>query len=229
MLFHSADLIGWIKDYVMQVPLEWFVFSGSFLEEVVSPIPSMLITGIAGSLALMRHEDWRYLALLAILASSGKTIGAWLYYFFGDKGEDLLIGRVGRWFGVTHADVERVGARFTGHHWKDGGLLFLIRAVPFMPTTPFSVASGIFKMDIRVFLLATLSGYFVKDLGYVLAGYFGIAKLSTLWHDLRDVKWIFDDLVAIAIVISLYLLYRHRHHGRHVWQLVCRFFDRKRQ
>ena len=76
------------------------------------------------------------------------------------------------------ADVERVGKRFTGHHWKDGGLLFLIRAVPFMPTTPFSVASGIFKMDIRVFLAATLSGYFVKDLGYVLAGYFGIAKLS---------------------------------------------------
>lgn len=218
----------WLKTYAEQMPLGWFVFTGSFFEEVISPIPSMLITGTAGSFLLVRQDPVWFIFVLAFLASSGKTLGAWLYYVLGDKGEDLLIGRVGRFLGVTHLDVERVGKRFTGHHWKDGGVLFLIRVLPFMPTTPFSLAAGIFKMDRRVFLLATLTGYFLKDMVYIFIGYFGLATLATLWQDIEHIKWIFDSIVWFAIIGSLYLLYHHRHRGKHAWRWICRFFDQKR-
>lgn len=228
MLLHSPDIALWLKLYAAQVPLGWFVLTGSFLEEVISPIPAMLITGIAGSIALMRHDLWWQILFLAFLASLGKTLGAWIYYWLGDRGEDLLIGRVGRWFGVTHSDVERVGKRFTGHHWKDGGALFLVRVLPFMPTTPFSVAAGVFKMDTWVYLCVTLGGYFLKDTGYILLGYFGFAKISTLWRDIDHIKWMFDSAVWLAIGIALYLLYRHRHKGKHAWRFLCRIFDQKR-
>jgi len=226
MFFSAHHMSAWFAWYASHVPLGWFVLGGSFLEEFVSPIPAMFITGLAGSIALVRHEEWWYLGFLAILASVGKTSGAYLYYLLGDKGEDLLIGRIGKWFGVTHADVEKVGKRFTGQHWKDGGALFLTRALPFMPTTPFSVAAGIFKMDIRVYVSVTLGGYFIKDMGYLLVGYFGLAKLSTLWRDIEHVKVIFDIGSILFIGISLYLLYRHRHHGRSAWRSFCRFCRR---
>lgn len=227
MLFHPSEIALWLKMYASHVPLGWFVLSGSFLEEAISPIPSMLITGIAGSIALIRHDSWWQVLLLGALASTGKTLGAWMYYVIGDAGEYLLSGRIGRWFGVTHADIKRVGARFTGNHWKDGGALFLTRVLPFMPTTPFSIAGGIFKMDVWVYLLVTFVGYFIKDTGYILAGYFGLAKISTLWRDINHVKLVFDIAITLAIPISLYLLYRHRHRGRHAWRLLCRIFDRK--
>ncbi len=226
MFFSVYHWNAWFAWYAAHVPLGWFVLVGSFLEEFISPIPAMFITGLAGSIALIRHEAWWYLGFLAILASLGKTSGAYLYYLLGDKGEDILIGRVGKWFGVTHADVERVGKRFTGQHWKDGGALFLTRVLPFMPTTPFSVAAGIFKMDTRLYIFVTLFGYFIKDLGYLFVGYFGLARLSTLWRHIEHVKIIFDLATAFFIGASLYLLYRHRHQGRSVWRFLRRFFQK---
>lgn len=226
MFFSAHHLSAWFAWYATHVPLGWFVLVGSFLEEFISPIPSMFITGIAGSIALVRHEEWWYLVFLAVLASFGKTLGAYFYYFLGDKGEGILVGRVGKWFGVTHVDIEKVGKRFIGQHWKDGGALFLTRVLPFMPTTPFSFAAGIFKMNIRVYIIVTLVGYFIKDMGYLLVGYFGLAKLSTLWRDIEHVKMVFDVIIILLIGISLYLLYQHRHHGRSIWRFGCRFFQK---
>ncbi len=223
MWFETHEIGAWLAFYALHMPLGWFVFWASILEEVVSPIPAMLVTGLAGSVALVRHEAWWYLLMLAALASLGKTLGAWLYYSIGAQAEKMLIGRVGKWFGVTHADIERVGQRFTGQHWKDAGLLFFTRLLPFMPTTPFSVAAGIFRMDIRVYLATTALGYLLKDTGYILAGYFGVAKLSTLWRQIEHVKMVVDAALALVILVSLFVLYRHRHRGRHVWHRLCRW------
>jgi membrane protein DedA with SNARE-associated domain len=225
-MFSLYDLSAWCAEYAALVPLGWFVLVGSFFEELVSPIPAMFITGTAGSIALLRQEAWWYLGFLALLASGGKTVGASIYYVLGDKAEDILIGRVGKWFGVTHADIEQAGTRFASQHWKDGGALFLTRVLPFMPTTPFSLAAGIFKMDMRVYLSVTLIGYLIKDMGYLLVGYFGFAKLSTLWRDLEHVKIVFDVATAFFIGLFLFLLYRHRHDGEQAWRFACRFFQR---
>lgn len=203
-----------IREYALEVPLEWFVFLGSFAEEVVSPIPSALIMGTAGSLALMQGAGPGYLVFLVLIGNIGKTLGSWIYYFLGDRLEDLLVKKIGRFFGVKHEDIEAIGRRFTGHHWKDGGMLFVIRALPFVPTTPVSIAAGIIKMDIRIFLVATYCGNIVKDLVYIFAGYMGLAKLHTLWREIVPVKAGVDIMVAIGVVAFLVFLYIHRGRGK---------------
>ena len=219
-----------VRDAALQMPLEWFVFFGSFFEEVVSPIPSALIMGTAGSLALMHGEPLWFLVFLSAFGNIGKTLGAWLYYFLGDKLEDLLIGRIGRFLGVTHKEIESIGKRFQGHHWKDGGLLFFLRVIPFVPTTPVSLAAGIIKLDLRIFLVATYAGNFVKDLFYIYAGYAGLASLRKLWHTLMPLKFGADIAVAIGIVAFLFFLYMHRGRGQRFMRYCgaqCRkFLDR---
>ncbi|MDO8565616.1 MAG: VTT domain-containing protein [Candidatus Moranbacteria bacterium] len=210
-----------VRAYATQVPLPWFVFIGSFLEEVISPIPSAFIMGTAGSLALFHKETLWYLLLLALIGNIGKTLGAWLYYFLGDKLEDLLIRPITKYLGVRHEDIQSIGARFTGHHWKDGGVLFLLRLLPPFPTTPVSLAAGIIKMDLRVFLVATYAGNFFKDLLYLYAGYIGLAKLHTLWRTIEPIKFGVDILVAIAIIVFLILLYMHRVKGQRFFE-YCR-------
>src|SRR3989338_549785 len=128
-----------VRAYATEVPLPWFVFIGSFFEEVISPIPAALIMGVAGSLALLDDRTFWYLS-------------------------------------IRHEDIENIGARFVGHHWKDGGILFLLRLLPPFPTTPVSLAAGIIKMDLRVFLAATYAGNFFKDLLYLYAGYAGLGS-----------------------------------------------------
>lgn len=217
----------WLKALSENVPLEWFVFLGSLAEEIISPIPAMLVTGITGALALASGDVWWCIGILALLASVGKALGAYVYYCIGDKLEDLLIGTVGKRIGVRHEEIENVGKHFTGHHWKDGGALFLIRVLPFLPTTPVSIACGIFKMDWRVFLGATFGGYFLKDIGYIAIGYFGLAAIESAWKDIAFVKQFVDIAVGIAIIWFFFFLYEHRHKGRHIWHACCRWLDRK--
>lgn len=215
------NLEHFVRYAALHLPLEGFVFIGSFLEEVISPIPSALIMGMAGSVALMRDENIWYLFLLALVGNVGKTLGAWIYYFLGDKLEDLFIPKATKWFGIRHEDLENIGKRFVGHHWKDGGVLFLLRIFPPFPTTPVSITAGIIKMDIRVFLLATYAGNFFKDLVYLYIGYAGIAKLHTLWRRIDDVKTIVDVAVVIAILALLFVLYTERGRGRVLYHRFC--------
>lgn len=210
-----------VKYGALHLPLEAFVFLGSFLEEVVSPIPSALIMGVAGSVALMREEPLWFLLLLAAIGNVGKTLGAWFYYFLGDKLEDLFIPKAKKWFGISHQDLENIGKRFVGHHWKDGGVLFLLRLLPPFPTTPVSITAGIIKMDLRVFLLATYAGNFFKDLLYLYIGYAGIAKLHTLWRHIDDVKLVVDVAVLLIIALFLFILYTERGRGKALYHRFC--------
>lgn len=203
------------------MPLEAFVFIGSFLEEVISPIPSALIMGTAGSLALMQGETLGYLLLLAAVGNLGKTLGAWCYYMLGDKLEDVFIPKATKWFGIRHEDLENIGKRFVGHHWKDGGVLFLLRLLPPFPTTPVSIVAGIIKMDLWVFLIATYAGNFFKDLLYLYIGYAGIAKLHTLWRHVENVKVIFDIAIIIGFAVLLFILYTERGRGRELYHRFC--------
>lgn len=203
-----------VKYYALHMPLEVFVFVGSFFEEVISPIPSALVMGTAGSLALFHKEALWYLLVLAAIGNLGKTLGAWFYYFIGDKLEDLLVKKMTRWFGIKHEDLQNIGKRFVGHHWKDGGVLFLLRLFPPFPTTPVSITAGIIKMDLRVFLLATYMGNFFKDLIYLYIGYAGLAKLYILWRDVEHLKTPVSIAVILFIGMVLFILYTEQGRGR---------------
>ncbi len=210
----------WVREYAVSVPLEWFVFLGSFAEEVISPIPSALIMGTAGSLALIQGKAFWYVIWLAVIGNVGKTLGAWLYYVLGDKLEDLLIRPINRLLGIRHEEIENIGKRFVGHHWKDGGVLFFLRLIPFFPATPVSLACGIIKMDIRVYLLATYAGNFFKDLFYIYVGYAGLAAFHTLARKLDHVKFGIDVLVGIVIIAFLFSLYIHRGRGKEWFEKI---------
>jgi membrane protein DedA with SNARE-associated domain len=203
------------------MPLEAFVFVGSFFEEVISPIPSALIMGTAGTLALMQGKVLWYLVLLAAVGNVGKSLGAWCYYFLGDKLEDVLMPKMTSWFGIRHTDLESIGKRFVGHHWKDGGILFLLRMLPPFPTTPVSIVAGMIKMDLRVFLVATYAGNFVKDLIYLYIGYAGIARLGVLWRYINTVKTVIEIAMLIAFGVLLFVLYTERGRGQTLYHQFC--------
>lgn len=210
--FHTIE--QFITHFATTVPLPLFVFIGSFLEEVISPIPSALVMGTAGTLAMIDGNAFWYLLVLATIGNIGKMGGAWIYYFIGDKLEDILVKPLTKYFGINHRDIESIGKRFTGHHWKDGGVLFLIRLLPPFPTTPVSLACGIIKMDVRVFLVATYAGNFFKDLLYLYIGYAGFASLHFLWHQTNKVKLGVDIILTSAIIAFFVFLFLYQGRGQ---------------
>lgn len=226
MLNFLVTIEQWVKTYATEVPLEWFVFIGSLFEEIVSLVPSPLIMGTAGSLALIDDRSLWYLFWLALIGNLGKTLGAWAYYAVGDKLEDILIKPLTKYFGVRHEEIENFGKRFTGHHWKDGGVLFLLRVIPFFPALPVSLAAGIIKMDVRIFLVATYAGNFFKDLFYLYAGYAGLAQLHTLWREMEPIRIGIDIIIVFTALIALVFLYMHQGRGRRFAVLCAKYLRR---
>jgi membrane protein DedA with SNARE-associated domain len=206
-MFDIKEIEMLLRAFATSMPLGAFSFFGSLLEEVVSPIPSYLIMGIVGTLAFAQKISFAGLLLLVVIGSLGKTIGAAFYYFIGDKLEDLLRNSLGRFFSVRPETIENFGKRFTGKHWKDGGVIFLLRLFPITPTTPVSIACGIFKIRFDVYFLATYLGYFFKDLVYILLGYYGVASVGKLWKEVHwykvEIEWILA-LMAFGAFLTFF-------------------------
>jgi len=146
---------------ISQIPLELVVFIGSIIEEIFPPLPSPLLLVITKIATYNQNFLILYMLLLASIAAFGKTIGSLFLYFLADKTEDLIIGRFGKWFNLSHKDVENIGRRFTGS-WKDIIILIFLRAVPIIPTTPVSLVCGIIKLNISTYLASTFIGSFIR-------------------------------------------------------------------
>src|SRR3990172_1386506 len=91
-------------------PLEVFVLVGSFIEEVIAPIPSPFVMTSAGAIASTLIKGVLYLVALALLGAVGKVAGAWVLYVVSDKAEDFILSsKVGKWIGFSHKEVESLG------------------------------------------------------------------------------------------------------------------------
>src|SRR3990167_9664077 len=95
--------------YADKLPLEVFLFAGSIIEEVIAPIPSPFIPVGAGTVAAVQEKPLLFLFWLAGFGAVGKVIGAWVLYFAAYKAEDIVLGKFGKFLGVSHKEIESVG------------------------------------------------------------------------------------------------------------------------
>lgn len=168
--------------FIRSLNLEVFVTLGSFIEEVFAPIPSPFIMTTAAVLAVEKQYAWWAFGVLALLGAFGKTLACWLVYFVADKSEDIVVSKFGRYFGVTHQQVERVGSWFS-RGWWDEVILFVLRAVPLAPSFMISVVCGLIKTNLRSYLFATFTGTLVRNGIYLLIGIYG-------WETIQH--WFFE-------------------------------------
>ena len=217
-------LNGWFRDFAQAVPLPCFVFVASALEEIISLIPASLVMGLAGSVSLVRGYNVFYLMLLAFIGNIGRLLGAYFYYWLGDRLEDVLVPYYKKLFGVSHDEVEGLGKRFSGNNYRDGVVLFLMRATPFFPVTITSVVCGVIKMNLRVYLTASFLGNFFKDFLYLVIGYVGIASFRHIGKVIAWYKQFVDFGVVLLLIGVFILLYLSRGQGKklmtHLWRML---------
>ena len=217
---------AWFQGFALIVPLPWFVFVGSALEELISLIPASLVMGLAGSVALVRGYSIFYLMFLAFVGNIARLFGAYLYYWLGDRLEDILIPYFKKFFGVGHEEVEGLSKRFSGNHYRDGVVLFFMRATPFFPVTITSISCGVIKMNLKVYLTASFLGNFCKDFLFLTVGYIGLASMKHAWRPVQDYKWYVDAMVWLLIGALLVTLYLHRGRGRRFFRACRRVYLR---
>ncbi|MFN9630306.1 MAG: DedA family protein [Cyanobacteriota bacterium] len=143
------------------------ITAGMFLENLVPPIPAELIMPLGGFLA---HKGQLQLVPVILSGLLGTVLGAWFWYGVGrlvnEERLEHLIGRHGRWFGLTPAGLRQSRHWFNRH---GAAVVFWGRLVPGVRTL-ISVPAGIELMPQPGFLAWTTAGSSFLVTALALAG-----------------------------------------------------------
>lgn len=202
------DLIALLEQLAQHVPVELFAFFGSFIEELIAPIPSPVVMTLAGSMAATNGSPFWYLFVIAVIAAVGKTIGAIILYFVADKMEDVLLSRLGKFIGVTHKQVEQIGDRFQGTP-RDYVTLLIIRSTPIIPSAPISLICGLIALPKKLFIISTFFGTIVRDFIYLYIGYTGLSAAAEITHGIEGASSIITIILGlVGIGIFAWIVYK---------------------
>lgn len=207
-LFQEAAVV--IESFSSKVPLEIYTGAASFIEEVIAPIPSPFVMTSAGSIAAAQGKMMWILLVLAVIGAIGKTLGALLLYFVADKAEDVVVNKYGKFFGVSHREIESIGKYFKGG-WKDDLILTGLRAVPIIPSAPISLVCGIIKTPLRTYIVATFVGTIIRNLIFLYFGYLGLESFNSLVNGLESIESLVQVGMATLIGLAIIWIYWKRH------------------
>lgn len=199
-----GSLVNWLQSLAQQTSLELFVMIASFIEELIAPIPSPFVMTTTAVLAQAQNYSYLQLAIVLVVASLAKTVAAVILYFIVDKAEDLLVGKYGKFFGVSHQSIEKIGAVLTDT-WYDDVLLFIARSLPFVPSSLVSIAAGAIKYEIKSYVFVTFLGTLVRSGFYLWIGYIGWDAANSLWQNIKGHPG-FMVAAAVGIIALVYML-----------------------
>jgi membrane protein DedA with SNARE-associated domain len=206
-MINISQFLEILQDYSERVPLEVFTFIGAFIEEIIAPIPSPFIMTLAGSIAQSQNSPILYLVVLAAIGSLGKTFGSYLLYLVSFKAEDIILRRFGKFFGIEQKNLESISKLVEGKHtWI---IIFLLRAIPVIPTSPVSIVSGIIKLPLKTYLVSTFAGNVIRNGMYLYVGYEGTQVTQGLMQNLESSESLVKLLIIGAVVlVGSYFIYK---------------------
>jgi membrane protein DedA with SNARE-associated domain len=201
------DINALIESLAKTIPLELYVPLGAFLEEVIPPIPSPIILISAGTIAAAQgNTPHLYLLWLALLGAFGKVLGSIIVYYVTKYARHIVIGKFGKFVGVSEKDITGLGKRFQGG-WKDDVVLFLLRATPVIPSSVVSVMSGAINLNFRTYVIQTILGTIVRNLCFLYMGVLGETVVEQyLPYIERGEDLIKYGAIAAILLIGLYFV-----------------------
>lgn len=165
-----SDIINYLVSRIVE--LDWIaVVLGVLIETVVVPIPSPLIPMAAGFALLEGSSGIESIFILIVKIGLAGGLTATLanipFYYLGKIGGIPIVKRFSRFIGIDVNELNRVISILGGKNFIQ---IVFYRAIPIMPLSLVSIASGVLDMDIRSFATSTLVGSIPR---YILLGYLG--------------------------------------------------------
>ncbi len=172
------------------------------LESADIPIPSEITLLFAGFLAYIGRFD---IVSVILVASLGNLLGSLVNYWVAYRYQHQAITFLEKWHLMSREEMARAS-----HWFETRGLIavFLGRLFPVIRTF-ISFPAGMFKVDLKHFIILTFIGSFMWSAALAYIGYAAGYNWMTLEQYFRQ----FDYLVLGVIVIGV-LLELNRRFGR---------------
>lgn len=185
-----GNMTQWILE-ALRTNGGWSVFLGVLIEQVIVPIPSPAIIMGAGFILIPADASWAVAFLQASLeivipGVVASALGAVGMYYLGHYGGKVFVDKFQKFLGFQWSDVEDIGAHFSRRGEEIS--LFLLRAAPIVPLSLISLASGVLKIPLGLFIVWSVLGtivrcYLLAFLGWQMGG--KRWSWPTGWTDLK--------------------------------------------
>ena len=206
-----AEVILYLENLLMVYgPLG--IFIASIIEEVIAPIPSTLVimgtSFIVLKGAVISPDAFLKLFINIVLpASIGVTIGSLFVYAIAYFLGKPFLERWGKYLGVSWDDIEKAEIKFEKSS-SDAIILFIVRAVPIIPSVAISAFCGFIRFDLKRYLLITFFGTLVR--AFIL-GFIGWQFGSMYLTAANEISYLEEiSLAVIIIAIVAYIIYKKK-------------------
>ncbi|MEK7579508.1 MAG: VTT domain-containing protein [Patescibacteria group bacterium] len=185
------------------------VFLLSFLQELIPPIPSTLVTlsvgfFFMGDAAITGASMWRLFLYVGLPVSVGLTLGSLMIYGIVYWGGRPVVERFGKYIGITLADIDRLNAYLTGRKYDDV-LLFLARSFPLMPSSVLNIFCGLVRWSPVSFFWNTFIGTIIRSMWSGFIGWQVGVVYEAYAARIESFQNILFILAIVAIALFVYI------------------------
>ena len=199
------NLLIWLSstmEHIITVLGPWGVSLLMAIESCNIPLPSEAVLPFAGILV---NKGVMNFHVAAIFGAIGCVLGSIPSYYLGYFGGRPFVEKYGKYFLVSHKDLEEADA------WVDkygDWAFFLCRMLPVVRTF-ISLPAGILKARKRTFFTLTFLGSLIWC--YLLV-YVGV-KMGENMEALKHIWHKFDAVIIIAcLILGILYVYKHFKH-----------------
>lgn len=183
------------------------IFVGMILESTGIPIPSEVIMLLGGALTTGLVISGIHLNLslwlVVIIGILANLIGSLIAYYIGKTGGRALVLKYGKYLLIRPKDLAKSQVFFD----NKGEVTIAIGRILPVVRTYISFPAGIAEMNLTKFIIFTLLGSLVWDLGLGLIG----RQLASNWTKLASYSTPISLLFLILVLIGLsYWYYRRK-------------------
>ncbi len=193
----------------------WGVFGATLIEQIIAPIPSAVVQLSAGFFLInteyLGKAFFDILATIAIPSAVAVGIGSflvyWIAYYLGKKFVDVW----GGWLGVNWESVEKLHEKFN-HSGRDNWILFVLRALPAVPTVAVDIFCGIVRFDLKRYIIITFFGTLVRAFLFGVIGW-QVGSVYVRYANIisRIEGYVLVGLVVVTAVVLFSLWYKKKH------------------
>ncbi|MFA5828625.1 MAG: VTT domain-containing protein [Candidatus Shapirobacteria bacterium] len=170
------------------------MFGGGFIEQIIVPIPSPIITMAGGALIVDRNLPifeaiWQIFNKVTLPYTIGATLGTSLVYFIAFYGGKPLIDKFGKYIGVSWKLIEKIKADFQ-KTIADELFILVACSIPIVPVSLITAFCGGFKIPpskfypmvfVALLIRATILGFIGFEMGEAFIGLaHGLDKIESL-------------------------------------------------
>jgi membrane protein DedA with SNARE-associated domain len=208
----TEPILTFLKTFAETVSLPLFVVVGALAEEIIVIIPSPFVPLTAGSLAINQNKTIYFILFLALIGAIAKTFSTTFVFWLADKLEDLITkGKLGKYLGLDPNEIERYGDIFSKSK-SNTLIVFILRALPFVPTVPVTVVAGLIKVKYRIFMIGTFFGMLVRNSFYLLAAFYGLQKFQGLMEGMDTLNFVLEIVMISGFLGFVFFLLRKNWH-----------------